>query len=208
MSEQTMLNDNLIEFSKALASKAAVPGGGGASSVAGALGAALASMVCNLTIGKKKYAQYEGDLERILARAEELRRKLLNGVDDDARAFEPLSKAYSIPKDDPERDNIMESALKDACDAPIMIMELCCEAIALHRELAEKGSAIAISDVGVGAILCKAALTGASLNVVINVKSMRDRSYAEGLMLKLDNMLKKYGQMADETYRMVLTRIA
>ena len=207
MSERSMLLESLSEFNNVLASKAAVPGGGGASAAAGALGAALASMVCNLTIGKKKYAEFEGDLSRVLERAETLRLDLLREIDGDAEAFEPLSKAYSIPKDDPARDDIMEEALKKACGVPMNIMSLCCEAIELHRELADKGSAIAISDVGVGAILCRAALIGASLNVVINAKSMKDRGYARQLTDKVEKMISKYGAIAEETYELVLKRI-
>ena len=207
MSERSMLLESLSEFNNVLASKAAVPGGGGASAAAGALGAALASMVCNLTIGKKKYAEFEGDLSRVLERAETLRLDLLREIDGDAEAFAPLSKAYSIPKDDPARDDIMEEALKKACGVPMNIMSLCCEAIELHRELADKGSAIAISDVGVGAILCRAALIGASLNVVINAKSMKDRGYARQLTDKVEKMISKYGAIAEETYELVLKRI-
>ena len=149
----------------------------------------------------------EGDLSRVLERAETLRLDLLREIDGDAEAFAPLSKAYSIPKDDPARDDIMEEALKKACGVPMNIMSLCCEAIELHRELADKGSAIAISDVGVGAILCRAALIGASLNVVINAKSMKDRGYARQLTDKVEKMISKYGAIAEETYELVLKRI-
>ena len=207
MIENSMLVYRLTEFCNELASKAAVPGGGGASSAAGALGASLASMVCNLTIGKKKYAAYVEDLTRILKSAQTLKDELLKGIDDDARAFEPLSKAYSIPKDSTDRAEIMEDALRKACEAPMKIMECCCRAIELHSELADKGSAIAISDVGVGVMLCKAALIGASLNVVINVKSMQDRPYADELSAKMGSMLDKYCQMAQDTYDRVLERI-
>ena len=208
MAEISMLDNNLVDFNAALASKDAIPGGGGASAAAGALGAALASMVCNLTHGKKKYAEYEGDISRILDKSEKLRIKLLDGIDGDARAFEPLSKAYSIPKDDPDRDRIMEKALKDACVVPIDIMQLCCETIELHRELAEKGSAIAISDVGVGAMLSKAALIGASLNVIINARSIKDKEYVDRIITKMNRLLNDYCAIADETYKIVVDRIS
>ena len=207
MTETSMLSNSLTDFGAALASKAAVPGGGGASAAAGALGAALASMVCNLTYGKKKYAEYESDISRILEKAEKLRINLLDCIDGDAKSFEPLSKAYSIPKDNPDRDCIMEKALKDACSVPLEIMELCSESIQLHRELAEKGSTIAISDVGVGVMLSKAALIGASLNVLINAKSMKDREYAGKILTKMNNLLDSFCAMADEAYKTVVYRI-
>ncbi|MEG0035475.1 MAG: cyclodeaminase/cyclohydrolase family protein, partial [Oscillospiraceae bacterium] len=117
-SEQTVSN-----FAEVLASNAPVPGGGGASALVGAVGAALASMVSNLTSGKKKYAEYEGDIQRILAEATELREALLHQIDEDAACFEPLSRAYGIPKDDPQRAEIMENALHLACTAPLSIMK-------------------------------------------------------------------------------------
>lgn len=105
-------------FLDALASKAPVPGGGGASALAGALGAALATMVGNYTVGKKKYAHVEEDVRRLMADAEEIRAQLLAQVDADAAAFEPLSRAYAIPKDDPSREAVMEQCLRDAAGRP------------------------------------------------------------------------------------------
>ena len=203
----SMINKTLENFTGVLASSAPVPGGGGASALCGAVGAALASMVCGLTAGKKKYAQYEEDIQRILSRAGELRGELLAGIDGDAEAFAPLAKAYSIPKDDPGRTEVMESALRTACGAPMDIMRLCCNVIDLHAELAEKGSALAISDVGVGVIAAKSALMGASLNVFINLKSMSDKEYASALEAEAESMLERYCPMADRIYDRVLERI-
>ena len=205
--ENTMLDKTLPEFAALLASKAPVPGGGGAAALAGALASALASMVCNLTSGKKRYAQYEGDIQRIAARAETLRTELLADIDADAAAFEPLSKAYSIPTDAPERAEVMENALKVACQAPMNIARRCGEVLELLSELSEKGSAIAVSDVGVGAQLGRAALLSAGLNVRINIKSMTDMACAEGYARELEALEAKYSPMAEETYGKVLTRI-
>ncbi|MBP8640081.1 MAG: cyclodeaminase/cyclohydrolase family protein, partial [Oscillospiraceae bacterium] len=127
-------------FTEVLASSKPVPGGGGASALVGAIGTALASMVGNLTTGKKKYAEFEDDLQRILAKADELRSKLLSLIDEDAKCFEPLSKAYGLDKSDPSRDEVTENALKFACTAPLAIMKTAAEAIELHAELALKGS--------------------------------------------------------------------
>lgn len=194
------------EFASALASREPVPGGGGASAMVGALGAALASMVCNLTIGKKKYAAYEDDLKRILARADGMRQELLELIDADAEAFFPLSKAYGIPKDSPEREEVMEAALKGASRAPIEMMRLAYEAIELHRELLEKGSALVISDVGVGVECCRMAVRGASLNVFINAKDIKDREFADGLVKEAKELIEKSDKLADEIFGSVINR--
>ena len=169
-------------FVEVLASKAPVPGGGGASSLVGAIGTALGNMVGSLTLGKKKYADVQDDIIALKAKADALQMELLDLVQKDAEMFEPLSKAYGLPKETEEQKaekaRIMEAALKDACSVPLLIMEKCCEAIELHKEFAAKGSALAISDVGVGVACCRAALLGASLNVFINTKSMTDKAYA------------------------------
>lgn len=195
------------DFTRELASAAPVPGGGGASALVGAVGAALASMVGNLTTGKKKYAQFEPDIQRILAEAETLRKSLLKLMDKDAACFEPLSKAYSLSKDDPKYAETMESALRLACTAPMEIMHTAAKAISLHEELTEKGSTLMQSDVGVGVLCCKTALMGASLNIYINISSMADRAYAENLKAEADGLLNKYCPLADETYEKVLSKL-
>ena len=200
-------NRSCRDFVKVLASKAPVPGGGGASALVGAVGTALGSMVCNLTKGKKKYAAWEEDIDRILTRAAGLEDEFLNLIDEDARSFEPLSKAYGIPKDDPQRDSIMENALRNACAVPLKIMQLCCEVIDLHAELAEKGSTLAVSDVGVGVACTRAALTGASLNIYINTKSMLDRSYAESLEKEADALIESGCAKADQIYNSVVSKL-
>ncbi|NCC68242.1 MAG: sugar ABC transporter substrate-binding protein [Clostridia bacterium] len=194
-------------FTEVLASKEPVPGGGGASALVGAIGTALASMVGNLTTGKKKYAEFEPDIKRIIEKASELRNTLLMLIDEDAKCFEPLSKAYSLPKDDPKRSETTENALRLACTAPLAIMKTAAEAIELHAELAVKGSVLMISDVGVGVLCCKTALMGASLNIFINVRLMKDRAYAESLKSETDALLLKYCEMADVTYADVFEKL-
>ena len=164
MSEK-MIEKSCADFAAVLASKAPVPGGGGAAALVGALGTALCSMVGNLTVGRKKYAQYEADVKRMLEKGAAVQERLLDLVDKDAEAFEPLSKAYSIPKDDPKHDETLEAATKFACEAPVEMMKACCEAIELLEEMLEKGSVTLISDVGCGALCCAAALESASMNI-------------------------------------------
>ena len=193
-------------FLDALASKAPTPGGGGASALAGALGAALCTMVGNYTVGKKKYADVEEDVKALMAKAEDIRARLLAQVDADAAAFEPLSRAYAIPKDDPTRGEVMEQCLRDAAAAPMAILRLCCQAIDLHREMLDKGSVMMLSDVGTGAVLCWGALYGAALNVKVNTKSMADRAYAEALDREADQLMETYWKRAEEIYETVMGR--
>ena len=195
-------------FLDALASKAPTPGGGGASALAGALGAALCTMVGNYTVGKKKYADVEEDVKTLMVKAEDIRARLLAQVDADAAAFEPLSRAYAIPKDDPTRGEVMEQCLRDAAAAPMAILRLCCQAIDLHREMLDKGSVMMLSDVGTGVVLCRGALYGAALNVKVNTKSMADRAYAEAMNNQVDELVNRYWKVAEQVYEAVMGRFA
>ena len=172
---------DLNNFTKELSSGAPVPGGGGASALMGAVSASLCSMVGNLTSGKKKYAEYQQDIERIMARALELNEDMLTLIEKDAEAFEPLAKAYSIPKEEPGRDEILEKALYEAALAPLEIVKKSKEVSDLISELVIKGSRLAISDVGVAASACEACAKGASMNVYINTKLMKNRDVAAKL---------------------------
>lgn len=206
-----MKNMTVQEFAMQTASNEPVPGGGSISALAGSLAAALTEMVAGLTIGKKKYAEVEDEMWELKKKCDELQKDFLRLIERDAEVFEPLSKAYGMPRETEEekaeKARVMEIVLKDACSVPMEIMEKCCEAIEVIVEFAAKGSTLAISDAGVGAAFCKAALKGASLNVYINTKSMKDREYAEELNKKADAMLEKYTKIADETFDSVLSRL-
>lgn len=195
------------EFVEVLASKASVPGGGGASGLIGAVGIALGNMAGNLTVGKKKYADVEAEVIDLNERAQKLQQELLALVEEDAKVFEPLSKAYGMPKETPEQQEekarVMEAALKEACLVPLQIMRKCCEAIEIIADYSSKVSVLAISDVGVGATTCKAALLGASLNVFINTKSMQNKTLAEEFSKEAEDMIAKYGVLADEVFAKV-----
>ncbi len=198
------------DFVFALASSAPVPGGGGASALVGAIGMALGDMVGSLTLGKKKYADVQTDIERLKKEADEIERELLRLIEQDAKVFEPLSRAYGLPKETPEEQaykaQVMEAALKDACAVPLSIMERCCEAIVLINEFAQKGTAIAISDAGCGAACCRAALASASMNVFINTKAMTNRTYAEEINRKANALLEQYIPLSDAIANYVLAR--
>jgi len=191
------------EFVTVLASDAPAPGGGGAAALVGAIGTALGNMVGSLTVGKKKYAAVEAEIIELKAKCDALQTELLNQVEMDEINFLPLAKAYGIPKDDPNRDKIMEEATIIACSTPMKIMELCCQAIEYIAVFAEKGSRLAVSDAGCGAVCCKGALQAASLNVFINTKTLKNREVAEEMNAKALGMLDKYGAMADEIFNSV-----
>ena len=195
-----LIDETAAVFTEKLASSAPTPGGGGASALAGAIGIALGNMVGELTVGKKKYADVEEEIKALMAEAQEIRQEFLRLVDADAEAFEPLAKAYSIPKDDPERDTVMEGALKVGASVPADIVRTCGRALEVIKEFAAKGSRLAISDAGCAAVLCKAAMKAAALNVFINTKSMKDRAYADELNAEMDRLLGTYCLLADDIY--------
>ncbi len=176
-----MLNESCNEFIQKLSTKAPVPGGGGVCAYVGALGMALGSMVGNLTVGKKKYINVEEDIKILLDKSEEITLQLKKLVEKDAEVFLPLSKAYGLPTNTDEEKAYKEKALQevlvDATLVPLEIARWSYEALKLHHEYAEKGSIIAISDVGVGVILCQSAIRGAKLNVLINTKILKDKAF-------------------------------
>lgn len=202
------MEKNVDRFLETLASSAPTPGGGGAAALCGALGIALGNMVGSLTLGKKKYADVQEDIAELNAKAEALRAGFVALVDADAEAFAPLSRAYSIPKGDPARDEIMEPALLKAAEAPLEIMRKCAEALELISGYAAKGSALAISDAGCAAALCGAAMEAAALNVKINTKSMKNRAVADSINAEMNELLQKYFVLSQEIYNDVSGRLS
>lgn len=202
------MEQNIKEYVDKLASKSPTPGGGGVSALCAGLAGALASMVCNLTIGKPKYAQYEEELKEILLQAQTLYGKCLELAEEDEIAFEPLSKAYSLKCDTEEekrhKESVMEKALLAAADVPLRTVKVAYDTILLHEKLVEKGSKLVISDVGVGVQMAKAALLGAFLNVKINTKMMINRSVAEKIDETANESVKNGQIIADRVYDTVL----
>jgi formimidoyltetrahydrofolate cyclodeaminase len=199
---------SLEEFVDALASKAAVPGGGGASALAASLGIALGNMVGEFTVGKKKYADAEEELRACMVKAKDLSRKFLNCIERDAAAFEPLSRAYAIPKDDKNRDIVMENCLRDAAKVPMEILHLVCEAIKLEERFAVLGSVMIQSDAAVGASILRSSLLGAAVNVKINTKSMKDREYADSVNKEVDALVEEYLPLADSIFEHIYHKYA
>lgn len=195
------------DFLHALASKDAVPGGGGASALVGALGACLGSMVGNLTVGKEKYKNVEGDMYCLMNEAAQIQEELTKLIQKDADGFAPLAKAYAMDQNDPNYDTVMETCLRDAAQTPMEILRLSCRMIELHGEFAKKGSVMAISDAGTGVVFCWSAMYGAALNVLVNTRLMKDRQYAGRLNREVDKLMNKYWKLADDTYESVFRRL-
>ncbi len=197
------------EFVTVLASNAPIPGGGGAAALVGAVGTALGNMVGSLTVGKKKYADVEEEMQDLKQKSDKLQADLLALIAKDAEVFEPLAKAYGLPKDTEEqreyKAKVMEEATVLACSVPMEIMEKCCEAIDIIAIFGAKGSRLAVSDAGCGAACCKAALMSASLNVFINTKAMANRAVADELNTKAKDMMAKYCPLADKIFDEVLS---
>lgn len=202
-----MMERTCSQFLAELASKAPTPGGGGTAALVGAAGVALGNMVGNLTTGKKKYAAVEEKIQALNAKAETLRKELEALVQEDAEAFAPLAAAYGLPKDTPEqaadKERIMETALTRAALVPIKIMQKCLEGITLAYSYAVDGSTMAISDAGCAAVLCKAALQAASLNVFVNTKLMTNREFATALEHTAEQLLDAGTSYADEAFHYV-----
>lgn len=192
-------------------SKAPVPGGGGVAALVGSIGVALAGMVCNLTTGKKKYAEYEDDIQRIIKEAETLKADLLALIDKDAENFLPLSQCYGLPANTDEekavKEQKMQEALLVAISAPIEIVRISYEAIKLHEELAEKGSKLAVSDVGCGVVALKAAMQSGWLNVMINLKSIHDEAYVKSVEDELLPKIAEGEKLADAIYENVKNQL-
>ena len=195
-----MTTKSCREFVTVLASNEPAPGGGGASALVAALGTALGNMVGSLTVGKKKYADVEEEIKALMKECDDLQTQLLDQGPADAEGFVPLAKAYGIPKDDPTRAETLEKATIIACQVPMHIMELCCKSLDAIKVFADKGSRLAVSDAGCGAVIVKSALQAASLNVFINTKTLANRAVAEEMNAKCLGMLDTYGKLADEIF--------
>lgn len=200
MADINMLDIEVNSFLDKLGSAEAVPGGGGASALAGALGASLGIMVGSLTAGKKRYADVEEDIKRLMTEMRDISNQLAVCVNKDAEMFAPLAEAYGIPKDEKGRDETLEKCLRAAASVPYEIMELCSRAIVLLEEFAVKGSKLVVSDAAVGAALCRGALLGAAVNIKVNTRLMKNRDYAEALDAKADAMVAEYEGRAEAVF--------
>lgn len=204
----SMLDKSCAQFVEVLASKAPVPGGGGAAAFGGALGMALTNMVGNLTVGKKKYADVEVEVKELLDKGYGVINQLQTLVDKDAQVFEPLSQAYGIPKDDPTREATLEKCAKNACEIPLEILRKAYEGIVITHRVAQIGSLLVISDAGCGVSFLKAALISAKLNIVINLGIIKDAEYVSTVQAEMDRLVNDGSKLADEALELVLSKIS
>lgn len=208
-----MIKEMVIDFfMEELSSKKPTPGGGGAAALSGAQGVALGEMVINLTLGKKRYADVEEEMQGLLIRLEELKAEFLRLADEDAVVFAPLAAAYGLPSGTDEekrkKEEVLEGLLLEASLVPIAVMERAVETLDIMEILAEKGSRMAVSDVGVGVQFVRTALLGAIMNVMINTKSMKNREKAEALDEYAGRMKETGSMKADLVYEKVAEALA
>lgn len=200
-------NKTCRAFVAALSSTDPTPGGGGAAALCGAVGAALCGMVAHLTVGKKTYAAVQDEIQQLLESADRLQQELLDQVSADAEGFLPLSRAYAIPKDDPARAAALQAAAEAACAAPLRIMALCADALRAAERLADIGSRLAVSDAGCAAALLRGALEAASLNVLVNTRTMTDRAAAVRLNDRCLSLLEQGSAHGERVFRAVRDRL-
>lgn len=206
-----ILNQPLTEFIDELGSKAPVPGGGSAAALTGAIGIALGTMVGELTIGKKKYAEYEAQLSNLIFRSRELIEQFEESIIRDIEAFKPLSDVYKMPSSTEEEKEkkraAMQEALIPAVEAPMELAELCVKALRILDSLSLIGTKMAISDAGSGATICEAALKSARLNALINIRSLEDEGLKKSYLDRLDAVTDTGLHLAEITYQRVENEI-
>ena len=209
--EPNMSDRSVNEFLDELASSAPAPGGGAVAALAGALAAALVSMVAHLTQGKKDYEAVQGPVSQLLEQSERLRGRLAALMGDDYDAFMRLSHAMKLPRgsDDEKavRTSALQAALKDAAAVPLQIAEACADTMQLCRPIAEVGNKNAVSDAGVAVLMAEAGLRSAALNVLINLALIKDAAFVASQRARLDGLLAGSGELADEVYRYVVSRL-
>jgi formiminotetrahydrofolate cyclodeaminase len=207
-----MIKDKTIhQFLDELASKSATPGGGSAAAIMGAMGAALVSMVCNLTIGKKNYEAVEPEMKELLAKAETLRAQLMDMVRADVEVFDKVMSAYGLPRETDEqkavRSEAIQLALKAATDVPIECAKACAEVIRLSKIAAEKGNRNVISDAGVAVVAGYAALKSAALNVYVNAGAIKDETFVSSRMNELNGVLSEMNILNEEVFQAVKNKL-
>jgi len=208
---EKLAQKSVAAFAEELGSASPAPGGGSTAALAGALGAALAGMVCRLSAGKPALAPYGDELEDVRASADALRAKLLEAMDRDTEAFLTVSDAFALPKSTDEekaaRSAAIQRGLALCTETPLEVMALAAEALALLDRLPGKFNTAAASDFGVGALALGTALRGAWLNVCINIGSLKDRAAAEGFRQRGEALLAQALPVAERLYQAAVDAI-
>lgn len=206
-----LTDKSITAFLDELSSDAPAPGGGSVAALSGALGAALVSMVCNLTLGKKGYEDVQDEIDDLLAQSEALRAELAGLLEEDVKAYTGYSLAAKMPRgteeEKAERQVAMQAALKVATDVPLTIAEAAVKVMDLCMPAAEKGNKWAVSDAGVAVLMAEAALRSAALNVLINLGTLKDEEFVADRRAKLDSLLEGKGIMRDEIYEYVASKL-
>ena len=209
--EKKYLDFSLEEFAQDLGSKKSMPGGGSVAAYALNLANGLASMVANFTSGKKKYAAYQADIEKILEKCQAFHRESMDMVDRDAEAFLPLAAVYNMPSDTDEEMEAkyaqMQICLTRAASVPLDLLRLSKKVLDLHEDLLEKGSIMLLSDVGVGVAMLRSAALSARINVMINIKDIDDQAYVTRTSEEVEDLVADIVKRSDYIYDEVFRRL-
>ena len=204
-------DDSIQKFLDELAGSSSTPGGGSAAAVMGATGAALVSMVCNLTIGKKNYAEVEAEMREVLGRSENLRHGLTDMINDDVAAFNQVMAAYGLPKNSDEekarRTAAIQEALKRATQVPLSCAKVCFEVMQLAKRAAEKGNVNVVSDAGVAVLAACAGLKSAALNVYVNTAAIKDDNFNQQKLGELNSLLSGTDDLNNKVYERVKRKL-
>ena len=211
VNKKKMTDKPINVFLDELSSPAPAPGGGSVAALSGALGAALISMVCNLTVDKQKYADVQQEITALLGKSESLRKELIDLLEADVKVYTELSETMKMARDTEEqkerRAKAMDRALKAATNVPMQAAEACVAVMELCRPAAEKGNINAVSDVGVGILMAEAGLRSAALNVLINLAWIKDEDFIMETRVKLDTLLDGKPALRDEIYGLVASKL-
>jgi len=211
LAQERFVDKTVTQFLDELASRAPVPGGGSGAALGGALAAGLASMVCNLTIGKKKYADVQGDIQELLGKSEALRKQLMELLQADTEVYLKISTAYKMPRETDEekakRTEAIQAALVDATEVPMRIAHACVGILDICTPVAEKGNVGAVSDAGVAALLAEASLRSAALNVMINLAAIKDESFVSEKWDELNRLLDGSVQLKEDIVALVESKL-
>jgi formiminotetrahydrofolate cyclodeaminase len=206
-----LTQQTVTDFLDALASNAPAPGGGSVAALSGALGAALLSMVCNLTLGKKRYADVQEDIEALVEKTEALRHRLTDLLEEDVEVFTGVSAAYKMPRKPPEaraaRSAAIQEALKAATQVPLEVAKACVDVIELCTQTAEQGNQGAVSDAGVAVLMAEAGLRSAALNVIINIHAIKDEVFSADVQGQLDALLEGRSALKEQVYDLVVEKL-
>jgi formiminotetrahydrofolate cyclodeaminase len=206
-----LTDEPVSQFLNALASSAPAPGGGSAAALSGALGAALVSMVCNLTLGKKKYADVQDEIGALVEQSEDLRNKLTELLEADVQVYTGVSNAYKMPRKTTEekaaRSAAIQEALKDAAKVPMQVAQACAQVLDLCTPAAERGNVNVVSDAGVAALMAEAGLRSAALNVIININAIKDAAFSDAMRDELNLLLEGRPALKDQIYELVVSKL-